>query len=80
MTTQQRLDYIRSFFSLVTKADTYRDAIVQAAFVRGLLAMCFRDQSISIEDYRQFCQDLETMMEVKRNIPTIPTIPEKELF
>lgn len=77
MTTQQRLDYIRSFLSLVAKADSYRSAVSHASFVRGLLAMCFRDQSIELEDYRSLTQDLETMMEVKRNIPIIP---EKELF
>ena len=77
MTTQQRLDYIRSFLALVAKAGTYRDAISHASFVRGLLAMCFRDQSIELEDYRNLTNELETMMEVKRNIPIIP---EKELF
>jgi len=77
VTTQDKIEYIRSFMTLITKAESYHSAISHASFVRGMLAMCFRDQTIPLEDYSVLSQDVETMMEVKRNMPSAI---DRELF
>lgn len=78
MTTNGKIAYVRQFMQLVAKAESYKDAIPHASFVRGLLsAWGMADRSISLESYKDLTNDLEIMMEVKRNLPVVQN---KELF
>lgn len=66
MTTDQKIDYIRSFLKLVVNSQTYYDALVHSNFVRGMLAAYHADQSISTNSFKELCNDLEVVMGVKR--------------
>jgi hypothetical protein len=69
LTTEQKIAYIQSFVKLVTAAQTYRDAVSHASFVRGLLAAYNADMTITIETFKQISDDLEVIMDVKRKLP-----------
>lgn len=69
MTTEQKIAYIQSFMKLIASAQTYRDAIGHASFVRGILAAWNRDFTISLETFKRFNDDIEVMMGVKRQLP-----------
>lgn len=68
MTTEEKIAYIRSFLSLVASAQTYRDALSHAGFVRGLLAAWNRDYTITLATFREISEELEVVMGVKRNL------------
>lgn len=69
MTTDQKIRYIQSFMKLIVAAQTYRDAASHASFVRGILAAWNADMTISIETYKQYSDDIEVVMNVKRQLP-----------
>lgn len=69
MTTDQKIAYIQSFVKLIASANTYRDAIGHASFVRGILAAWNRDMTISLETFKKFNDDIEIMMGAKRQLP-----------
>lgn len=68
MTTQDKIKYIQTFMKLVVDAKTYRDACAHSNFVRGMLAAYSADTTITMETYRQFNEDIEVVMEVKRKL------------
>lgn len=69
MTTQDKIKYIESFTSLISRATTYRDALSHAMFVRGMLAAYHADNTISIDEFKRLSFDVETIMEIKRKLP-----------
>jgi hypothetical protein len=68
MTTDQKIKYIQSFYKLVVAAQTYRDAVSHATFVRGLLAAWHADMTITTDQFRSISEDIEVVMQVKRNL------------
>jgi hypothetical protein len=68
VTTDQKVAYIQSFMKLVNGTQTYQDACAQSNFVRGILGAWFADQTISVDIFSQYSQDLDTVMEVKRRL------------
>lgn len=69
MTTEQKLNYIDSFMKLIVSAQTYRDAVSHASFVRGILAAWFSDMTITLDSFKKYNNDIEIMMDVKRKLP-----------
>ena len=69
MTTDQKLRYIDSFMKLIVNAQTYRDAVGHASFVRGILAAWNADTTITIDSFKKYSDDIEVVMEVKRKLP-----------
>lgn len=69
MTTDQKLRYIDSFMKLIVNAQTYRDAVGHASFVRGILAAWNADMTITIDSFKQYSADIELVMDVKRKLP-----------
>lgn len=69
MTTEQKIAYMQSFMKLIVNAQTYRDAVGHASFVRGMLAAWNADMTITIDTFKQYSADVEVIMEVKRKLP-----------
>lgn len=69
MTKEDKIRRIQSHMKLVVNAQTYRDALNHCCFIRGTLSAWTLDGSLDQESYKQFNDDLEVVMEVKRKLP-----------
>jgi hypothetical protein len=68
VTTEQKIKYIQSFYKLIVESKTFREASSHSAFTRGILAAWHADMSVSSAQYRSMCEDIEVVMQVKRNL------------
>lgn len=69
MTTDQKIAYLRDFMKLISNSTTYRDALSHSNYIRGMAGAWRADNTLSVDNYNRIIEDIDVMMEVKRNLP-----------
>ena len=76
MTSDQKIAYLGQFVDLVKAAKDYDSAIRHCTFTRGLLAAWYADLTISHESYDSIYNELQGIIDEKRELPVIKEEPE----